>query len=157
MKSKKPGWRLLAIAAVLVLYSSCDRQTLYHHYEPTSRDGWERSDTLLFTVTKAQKRAVVQREVELRVTKAYPFKNLHLVVEQTTLPQHQFRRDTINCMLTTSDGRIIGDGISLYQYRFPLSDISLNEGDSLCIHVSHDMKREILHGISDIGIRLTAY
>ena len=156
MKNRKYGLLLLTMALLTAL-TACNRQTLYHHYEPTPLSGWERSDTLLFTVDKAKERAVVQRDLELRVTSAYPFQSIHLVIEQTTLPSRIYRRDTISCRLTTPDGRIMGDGINLYQYRFPLSDISVNEGDSLCFHIHHDMRREIIQGITDVGIRLTAY
>ena len=48
-----------------------------------------------------------------------------------------------------------GHGISTYQYNFHLTTLTLNEGDSLHIAVRHNMKREILPGISDIGIRLS--
>ena len=87
----------------------------------------------------------------------YPFQSINLIVEQTTLPARLFRRDTLNCNLVTAKGKIKGEGITLYQYRFALPDISLNEGDSLSVSIRHNMKREILPGIADIGLRLTAY
>ena len=42
--------------------------------------------------------------------------------------------------------------MSYYQYDFPLSTLRLKEGDSLALVVRHAMKREILPGISDVGI-----
>jgi gliding motility-associated lipoprotein GldH len=146
---------------------SCDRKMLYHHYEHTTLGGWDKNDTLLFTVPAARQRAVVQRDVEIRISGDYPFQQLNLIVEQTTLPTSKetgpfpgktiSRRDTLNCSLIDREGNIKGDGISLYQYRFHMTDISVNEGDSICICIRHNMKREILPGIADVGIRLTTY
>ena len=137
--------------------AGCNRKTIYHHYEHTPVGGWEKNDTLNFVVPSAKLRAVAQRDVELRISGEYPFRNLFLMVEQTTYPSGIRRRDTLNCELVNPDGSYKTRGVTLYQYRFPLTDISINEGDSLCIRIRHDMKREILPGIADIGVRLTAY
>lgn len=151
-------WLLYSLIwTVALVITGCNRNIIYHHYEPTPLEGWEKSDTLRFTLPAAKKRSVVQRDVELRISANYPYQNITLIVEQTTLPANLFRRDTVNCRLFSPDGNILGQGQSLYQFRFQMPDISLNEGDSLCIQVRHNMKREILPGIADVGIRLTAY
>ena len=118
--------------------------------------GWEKNDTLTFSV-KVKERAVVKRDVELRISGEYPFQRLNLIIDQTTYPTGISRRDTLNCDLIDPQGNIRGRGLSLYQYRFHMTDISLNEGDSLCVSIRHNMKRETLPGIADIGLRLTAY
>ncbi|MFQ9996553.1 MAG: gliding motility lipoprotein GldH, partial [Hoylesella buccalis] len=41
------------------------------------------------------------------------------------------------------------------QYAFDITSMDLHEGDSLHISVRHDMKREILPGISNVGVSLT--
>ena len=45
--------------------------------------------------------------------------------------------------------------MSVYQFAFPVADVDLNEGDSVQIRIRHDMKREILPGIADVGIKLS--
>ena len=149
-------WLLLFFTVALVT-ASCNRKTIYHHYEHTPIAGWEKNDTLLFTFAPVKERAVVQRDVEVRISGDYPFQQLYLVVEQTTFPSSIRRRDTLNCRLIDPEGNVQGNGVSLYQYRFHMSDISLNEGDSLQISIRHNMKREILNGVTDIGVHLTAY
>ena len=62
--------------------------------------------------------------------------------------------DTIQCNLINKDGVTTGQGISYYQYNFPINLYHFNENDSIHIMIRHDMKREILPGISDIGIKL---
>ena len=145
---------LLAVALAL---AGCNRKTIYHHYEHVPLAGWAKNDTLCFSVSPVSERAVAQRDVELRTSGDFPFQRLLLVVEQTAYPSRICRRDTLNCLLVDPEGNIKGDGATLYQYRFHMTDISLNEGDSLSVRIRHDMKREVLPGIADVGIRLTAY
>ena len=147
---------LLIVLTVALAFAGCNRKTIYHHYEHTPVAGWEKNDTLTFTV-KAKERAVVQRDVELRISGEYPFQRLNLVIEQTTYPAGISRRDTLNCDLIDPQGNIKGQGLSLYQYRFHMTDISLNEGDSLCVNIRHNMKRELLSGVTDVGLRLRTY
>jgi len=142
---------------VALVLAGCNQDTIFHHYEHTPLSGWERNDTLQFLIPTSSQRAVVKRDVEIRMAGDYPFQSINLIVEQTTLPARLFRRDTLNCSLVTAKGKIKGEGITLYQYRFALPDISLNEGDSLSVSIRHNMKREILPGIADIGLRLTTY
>ncbi|MBP7359673.1 MAG: gliding motility lipoprotein GldH, partial [Prevotella sp.] len=46
------------------------------------------------------------------------------------------------------------NGISYYQYNFNISHIELHKGDSIHVCIRHNMKREILPGISDVGFSL---
>ena len=93
----------------------------------------------------------------MRITSTYPFMSLRLVVEQVIIPAHRLVRDTIDCHLIDRNGKPKGQGMSYYQYQVPVNDISLQQGDSLHICVRHDMKREILPGISDVGIKMTRH
>lgn len=157
MRSRKTSNRLLLISLMMaVTLTSCHRRTLYHHFEHTPLSGWERNDTLLFAVEPASKGGVIQREVELRISEKFPFQRINLIVEQVTQPSNVIRRDTVNCCLIDQEGNVLGEGITLFQYRFSLPDTSVDEGDSLTIAIRHNMKRETLPGIADIGLRLTA-
>ena len=144
----------MMVLMVTLAITSCNRKTVYHHYEHTTLAGWEKNDTLIYSVSPMKQRAMVQENVELRISGDFPFRSVNLIVEQTTLPMGISRLDTLNCDLIDPEGNVKGDGISLYQYRFHLTELSLNEGDSLHIRIRHNMKREILPGIADIGIRL---
>lgn len=148
---KRQGW---AIAALALTLTACGMRTVYNHYEHTELSGWEKIDTLVFNVPKAQETADYGMSLGLRVTGQYPFQRLTLIVERTIYPSHKTTADTISCQLVSRDGRMLGQGVNAYQYTFPVADFSVNEGDSLHITVRHDMKREILPGISDVGIRL---
>ena len=93
-------------------------------------------------------------DLGLRINATYPFMGLTLIVEQFSYPDRKRRVDTVNCKLMDSNGKMKGYGIGSFQYTFHITDLDLQQGDSLHIGVRHDMKREILPGISDIGIIL---
>ena len=96
-----------------------------------------------------------KEEIGLRINDNFPFQNLFLVVEQDIRPLHQHRIDTLNCKLIDKYGTIKGRGLSYYQYNFHLTTLQLNAGDTLDVHIRHHMKREILPGIANIGIKLS--
>ena len=63
--------------------------------------------------------------------------------------------DTVNCQLIDNNGVSKGQGISYYQYNFPINIYQMHQGDSIHVAIRHDMKREILPGVSDIGIKIS--
>lgn len=145
-----PGLLLMVALAVV----SCNRKAVYSHYRHTPINGWEKNDTLTFDVRPLTEDAALREEVGLRINDAYPFMGLCLIVEQTVFPSCSRRTDTLNCSLIDPSGNVKGRGISYYQYNFHLTSQQLYAGDSLHICVRHNMKREILPGIADIGILL---
>ena len=80
---------------------------------------------------------------------------LSLVIEQTKLNTQERRKDTLNCVLVDENGHLLGQGISRFQYVFNLSTLHLQKDDSLHISIRHDMKREMLPGITDIGVHIS--
>lgn len=146
----------ILLAAITLTFMACDDKTVYHHYEHVSTSGWDKNDTLSFSVTPIKKAGSYQEVVEMRIDNTYPFLSLTLQVEQTIYPLAQTHRHNVECSLINENGHPTGTGISFYRYEFPVGKIELNEGDSIQIHIVHNMKREIMPGISDIGIRLTA-
>ena len=146
---------LITILTVATTLVSCNRNTVFYHYEHTPITGWEKNDTLIFDVPSTSASGRYEEEVGLRINGSYPFMSLTLIIDQTVLPDNITRSDTLNCRLTTPGGNKKGHGVSCYQYSFPLKDINLKQGDSLHICIRHNMKREILPGISDIGMKIS--
>ncbi|EFC70658.1 gliding motility lipoprotein GldH [Prevotella sp. oral taxon 299] len=152
-------WRHFAylcffFCTILTFCISCKRNVVYHHYQHTSIAGWERNDTISYAIPRLKTSGIYSINVGLRVTNDYPFTGLSLVVERKVYPSKDIRVDTLNCMIIDSKGNVEGKGVSYYQYDFPLSTLRLEKGDSLALVVRHAMKREILPGISDVGIML---
>ncbi len=166
---------ILYIIGVAALLASCTSQTKYYHYVHTPVTGWEKNDTISFDVPPLEQGGEYGRQVDLRITGFYPFMKLTLIVETDCIGRHQrgrkasrahvaygtshgrgdVSRDTVRCTLISSDGRATGHGVGNYQYTFSMPTRTYHGGDSLHITIRHDMKREILPGISDIGMKLS--
>ena len=138
----------------VLLLTSCKQSTLYFHHENTPESGWEKNDQVTFDIDKLSDDATCLEEVTMRINSEYPFMRLTLIVEQTIYPAGATTTDTLDCDLIDERGNAIGQGVSQYQYTFPLKDQQLHRGDSLHLSVHHDMKREILPGITGIGIKV---
>ena len=134
---------------------SCNNHTVFSHYESTSVRGWERNDTLSFNIEPMQETNLYAEEIGVRITGEYPFKGLSLIVEQTVYPSKTTITDTLNCDLIDDVGHANGKGINHYQYLYPLTTLKLNKGESVHVAIRHCMKREILPGITDIGLKLS--
>lgn len=164
LPSPKRGRVALCGAALLLFFVACTGNKVYDSYKQTPVAGWEKNDTLTFCVPPMAQEGLYQVELGLRINGSYPFMGLTLIVEQlivhspdycqaSHLPRMGIVADTLTCKLIDQQGRVQGQGLSYYQYDFPVSDVHLKRGDSIYVKVWHDMKREILPGVSDIGIR----
>ena len=144
----------ILITVALTLFG-CNRKTIYSHYEPTPLSGWEKNDTLSFVIGSLMKEGNYLEQIGMRVNADYPFKGLTIIVQQHTRSARIMRTDTLHAQLMDQEGNVLGDGINNLQYQFPLATIQLFPDDTLFVSIRHGMKREILPGISDIGVSLT--
>ncbi|MCI6160871.1 MAG: gliding motility lipoprotein GldH [Prevotella sp.] len=155
---KRRAYTLLYIGAAVLsmaaLLTSCEFKTVYDKYQHTPLAGWEKNDTLFFSVPKMPHAGDFRMEVGLRTDESFPFRSISLVIEQRLYPSNIVMTDTIRCELTNQKGYIKGNGVNFYQYKFPLKDIRLNRGDSLQVSIRHAMRRETLPGISDVGFKI---
>lgn len=152
MKLRWIGWW-----AVAFLFSACTPNVVYNKYQSAPLTGWDRNDTLFFEVPKLTHGGAYDMEMGLRINGDYPFMALTLIVEQTVLPKGNVVCDTVNCQFFDQQGRQLSGGISYFQYTFPIRTVNLQANDSLHVTVRHGMKKEILPGISDVGISLRRF
>lgn len=145
----------VALLAAVVLFSACNRQKVYSHFQHVSATGWEKTDTLFFDIPPLAEDGTYQEVLELRIDNAFPFQSLTLEVVQTILPRGEQNTYTKTCPLIDGKGNMKGAGVSFFQYTFPIDNIHLNCDDSIHISLIHNMKREIMPGVSDVGITLT--
>ena len=151
----KNSYTLLYIALTAVLLCmSCNSRTIYSHYAHTPLQGWEKNDAVEFGIVIPQEGHYLEK-VGVRINNDYPFMGLTVIIDQTLHPSMKTFCDTLDCSLVDKNGNVKGQGINHYQYDFPLKSLSLNKGDSVSIRIHHTMKREILPGISNIGVILT--
>ena len=143
---------IACLLALLLALGACQSQVAYHHFRHISSPGWDKSDTLHFDVQPMTEDGNYEVLAELRTDKNYPFQKLTLMVTEKVYPSGLIMHDVLDCRLVSKEGVIEGDGISAFQYQFHVRYLNLHKGDSLHICVAHNMKREIMPGIIDVGV-----
>lgn len=108
-----------------------------------------------YNVGKIKSSGRFKEEIGMRLNGQYPFTDLCIIVEHTIFPANIIIRDTLNCNITESRDTYNSNGVSYRQFNFHLKDIALSEGDSLTINIRHNMMREILPGIADVGVKIS--
>ena len=99
----------IVLTAIVHILSACSGSTVYDEYAHTPIAGWEKNDTLSFEVSPLLEAGHYRQSLGLRITGAYPFMGLTLIVEQTVY--HRKRKipgeckiDTVNCQLIDKNG-----------------------------------------------------
>ena len=100
--------RKLFYTSLLLLLVSCSGGTVYDHYNHTSVSGWDRGEVLTYEVPRLKKSSKYVALLGLRVSEAYPFQSLTLIVDQTVFPEKKTTRDTLNCQIYDPKGTIKG-------------------------------------------------
>ncbi len=157
---KKTTFALLATLGLSAGLASCNTSTVYDKFEHTPINGWEKNDTLSFEIPRFSQAGTYETILGLRITSTYPFMKLTLVATTERVPnknngEYDVWEDTLQCNLIDDTGKNIGQGVSYYQYNIPIHLRHFDDGDSIHVSIRHDMKREILPGVSDIGIKIT--
>lgn len=147
-------YNIVSVVMTAAVAVSCATDTVYYSYAHTPVAGWEKNDTLTFNIPGMAAPGTYSQQVGLRMTSAFPFTSISLIVEQRIMPWGKVLTDTIKCPITDIRGNFLGDGISSFQYMFPLREVTLNKKDSIHVSIRHNMKREILPGVSDIGLKM---
>lgn len=145
---------MILLLVVLINVSCNQRRMIYNHYEHTPLSGWEKNDSLCFDIRPVAEAGTYRTELGVRISNEFPFLGITMEIRQTVLPSGKTTSRAMECKFIDKNGFIQGSGISLYQYSFPLDDVTLEKGDSLHIVIRHNMKREIMPGIPEIGILL---
>lgn len=145
----------VALLAVGLLSCACNRQKVYSRFQHISATGWEKTDTLFFNIPPVAEDGTYREELGLRIDNMFPFQSMTIEVVQTILPKGEQKTYIKNCPLIDGKGNMKGAGVSFFQYTFPIDNIRLNRDDSIHISLIHNMKREIMPGVSDAGITLT--
>ncbi len=134
---------------------SCTSDAIYRSYQSVPIDGWDAADPLVFSIDSLKESGNYALLLNLRTStiESYDFRTLYLEVRSQWGDQ-SLRCDTVACHLSDERGEIKGDGVARYQYTFPVAQLSLTAPNPGRITVRHIMRREILEGISDVGIEI---
>ena len=159
MKSQKLLYQLknkLTWLPILIL-AACQNNIIYHSYAPVPLDGWDKSDTLVYTLPNSIPAGNYEAEIGIRYQESYPYRDIWLEVSHNTKDTLTYVTDTLQLFLVDEAGNKTGNGLcGLYQCDLPYkASIPIRtEGSARTFRIVHIMTDNPLTGISDIGIRL---
>lgn len=154
MKKRKNNILIYLFAAVALAMASCNRLPIYSHYEHVGDEGWSRTDTLHFHIG-VKEPGTYNVMLGLRANSSFPYTQIMLVVHSKEMKDKTEQVDSLLLDITDTEGHVLGNGISFYQYNQQLTTVSMQKKDSLFISVSHAMSRMLLPGIVDVGITIS--
>lgn len=155
LKHKTFPGKILLLLLIASLFTACDKQVVYHAYQPLPTEGWQLSDTLLFKIAVPDSATFYNVSVEVRNRSNYPYQNLPLLLYCDSPEAQNIKKDTLNLTLASNTGNWFGNGWGgLYQSAFPAGLIRIEETGEYCFRITYLLPDEVLTGINDIGIRL---
>lgn len=101
--------RISGALFILLLLSACDSTLVYDHYISHENAKWKWNDVAVFEVDIADTLALHNIYLQVRHTTDYPMSNLYMFVN-VKAPNGQFRKDTVNMILATPEGKWMGVG-----------------------------------------------
>lgn len=133
------------LVLILLLTASCQENTIYHSFQPVKVTGWNKSDTLIYSLPQTLAQPPYLYEIGIRHKDSYPYRDIWLSIN----------RDTVHLYLADSLGYWIGNGIGeIRQLVLPVS-IHPSPKDSIKeLRITHLMQDNPLKGIHDIGLRI---
>jgi len=138
----------------LLLLTSCDEEMVYDQYVSLENGSWKWNDVAVFDIDVTDTLSLNNIFIQVRHSTDYPLSNLYMFVNVKS-PDGQFRRDTVNLVLATPEGKWIGIGTGhlrelrlLYksQTRFGLSG-------HYNFSIEQAMRKAELP-VSDVGVRI---
>lgn len=148
----------LALCALFWL-NACHIETRYHVYQSVSGDeGWDKSDSLAFSLPVGFAAGKYVVEVGLRHTGEYPYRDIWLSITQSEGDSLLTHTDTLHIYLADEKGQWMQESAvgGLYQYVCVADQPLILSDDSIgcTFYITHLMRQNPLPGITDIGIRL---
>jgi len=109
-----------------------------------------------FDLPKAEEDFSGTLTVGLRTKANIGIQDIVFAVEQRDSAGLVSHCDTVRYPLTDADGEALTGGINIHQYETQHLPLHLKEGQCSTIRIHHLMRRELIPGITDIGIRVEA-
>lgn len=146
-----------ALLASLVGAGSCcnEPSILVYEYSPVSFDGWNKTDTLLFSLPEVTQAGVYQGKVGVRTNACYPYQKIWIGVCQTLHQPDTVFLDTVCCEIVPCSD-LDKNGIGLFLSECPLPEHTYQAGQTGTVKVFHILRREEVPGVGQVGLQIQA-
>ncbi|HUW92602.1 MAG TPA: gliding motility lipoprotein GldH [Bacteroidales bacterium] len=147
---------VLPALTVIVLLTSCGRNTLYSDIVRMKDAEWTMYDPANFSCTVNDTTGSYNVNFAVRTSTDYPYRNLFLFVI-TTFPSGTSLTDTIQGILTDEKGQWLGKGAGdIREVIIPYkSNIFFPETGEYHFRVIHGMRDTVLNGVYDLGMKIS--
>lgn len=146
--------RVLFIPLIGLLCAACTDGTVLHCYKPLPREGWDRRDTVCFSLPKTESDLDGSLIVGLRTAAHVDFQDIVLAVECCDEETGLCRCDTVRYPLTDAEGFPVARGVNHHQYETQRLPFRQKKGSEGTVRIRHIMTREVMKGITEVGIRI---
>ena len=146
---------------LLFLVISCDKKRVFDQYKSVGNT-WHKDSIVTFELPKLDPKKSFNMYVNIRDNNDYPFNNIFLIVSLEQ-PNRKIKVDTLEYLMTNSDGTLLGDGFSDIKENklFYKSKVSFDQKGLYKIHIKQAVRQTgkiegvtALAGISDVGFRI---
>lgn len=156
------AYRTIYVAVAIIAaaaFTSCFDNTIHFEYKGTNIGGWNRDDSITFSVKPLEESSYYFEEIGIRANVDFPYERLHLIVRQEVVSTTDSTRrtvitDKVSLPIYDEEGNPTGTGVNLRQYQIPLKTVKLQAGDSIQVSIKHNMRDSIICGIADVGVKL---
>lgn len=145
------------IIGMAALITSCSHSdTLFHSFQQLPRNGWEKGDTIKFDIDSilCDGPTAAEVSIEIRCNRQYPYQKLWIIAENNFTEKDQ-ATDTIHFNISNGRGKILGNGMNLYQYTARLKETTIDKGTPYHLHIIHFLRQMHLEGVESIGVKIT--
>lgn len=146
----------LPALTVIVLLTSCGRNTLYSDVVKMDNAKWSMYDPAGFACNVRDTTGSYNVSLSVRTSTDYPYRNLYLFVV-TTFPSGTSLTDTVQGILTDEKGEWLGKGAGdIREVVIPFkSNVFFPEAGEYHFRVIHGMRDTVLTGVYDIGMKIS--
>jgi gliding motility-associated lipoprotein GldH len=147
----------LLILSALSLHS-CDQNRYFEQNTELDHEKWAATDPKTFSLDISDTASLFNFYLNIRNTNDYPFANIYVFIN-TTFPDAEVARDTIELQLADIHGKWLGTGSGKYRYNHFIlrKGMRFVQTGTYEFSIEQGMRKDTLSGISDIGIRLEYY
>jgi len=144
-----------SLIALLLLLVSCTKNRLFDDMKSIPSEGWKANSNIVFDATVNDTSVAYDILLNVRNTASYEFSNLWLFIE-ISAPNGDTMIDTVEFKLADMNGKWLGSGLGtinsvLLPYK---SNIQFPYRGIYTFEIQQAMRKDILHGIKDIGVRI---
>lgn len=140
---------------IFILFQSCDNNRFYEYNYPIENEKWSAENRLLFSLNIDDTLAKYNMFLNLRHTATYPFSNF-FVFMYTQTPENVTYKDTIECTLSSAEGRWYGKvaGALVDNRIWIKTNQKFPKSGEYKIYLEHAMRTKVINNISDVGLRI---